>query len=111
MDSIINYVTFVFDKLVVILDSIKLPGSISLLRYLLSAIIIISIFKIIKLGYSEVESNVNHLNASKFAIYGNSNKLRKEQIIKDRSFANGIVAGTSLSRGDYDTARNFIDRS
>ena len=87
MNEIIDFCTFIFTKIVNILDMIKLPGSISLLHYFLGAIIIGFVFRLIKGGSTEFEQNTNFLNArliSGYASrYGNSNNERKQQLVSE----------------------------
>ena len=59
MKIIIDYFLFVVNKLVEILDSISFNGSASLLYYLLGAIIIGFIIKLIKGGSNEFERSFN----------------------------------------------------
>lgn len=96
MNYIIDYFIFIISKIIDILDGIKLPGSLSLLQYLLGAIIISFIFKLIKGGSTEFEQNTNFLNGriitgyAASAKYGNSNKDRRTQIVKQSKSNNNL---------------------
>ena len=89
MNIIIDFVTNIFTKIVDILDMVKLPGSLSLLHYMLGAIIIGFIFRLIKGGSTEFEQNTNFLNGRLFtgyaAKYKNSNNERKQDIVNSKS--------------------------
>lgn len=119
MTLIIDYFIFIITKIVNILDSIKLPGSLSLFNYMLGAIIIGFIFKLVKGGTTEFEQNTNFLNgrivSGYAAKYGNSNKERKNQIVKQKQINKnvnyGFNAGVAMASGDHATARDFIDKS
>lgn len=96
MNIIIDFVTFIFNRIVEILDMIKLPNSLSLLHYFLGAIIIGLIFRLVKGGSIEFEQNTNFLNGRILTGYGarytNSNNERKQDIVssvnKDVSYIN-----------------------
>lgn len=115
----IDYISFIFSEIVKILDSIKLPGSLSLLQYFLGAIIISFIFKLVKGGTSEFEQNTNFLNgrivSGYAAKYGNSNRERKNQIVKqnqiNKNVNYGFNAGVAMASGDHETAKTFISKS
>ena len=86
MNYIIDYFIYIISYIIDILNSIKLPGSLSLLQYMLGAIIIGFILKLIKGGSTEFEQNTNFLNGRivtgyASAKYGNSNRERKNQIV------------------------------
>jgi len=86
MNVIIDYANYVFGWIVDILDTIKLPGSISLLHYILGAIIIGFIFKLMKGSANEFESSMNFttgtLIQNKTSKY-NQNRKRKEQLVEN----------------------------
>ena len=88
MKIIIDYFLFVVNKLVEILDSISFNGSASLLYYLLGAIIIGFIIKLIKGGSNEFERSFNfssgEIITSTAAKYQRKNEERKKQIIKQK---------------------------
>lgn len=97
MTIIIDYFTFVINKIIDILNSLKLPGGQSLLFYLLCAIIIGFIFRLVKGSSNEFEHSMNFSTGTLFqrgtAKYNQSNQARKQQIIKNSSFRDGMVSG------------------
>lgn len=119
MEYIIDYFVFIVTKVINILDSIKLPGSLSLFHYMLGAIIIGFIFKLVKGGTTEFEQNTNFLNgrivSGYAAKYGNSNRERKNQIVKQKQINKnvnyGFNAGVAMASGDHETAKTFISKS
>ena len=104
MTLIIDYFIFIITKIVNILDSIKLPGSLSLFNYMLGAIIIGFIFKLVKGGTTEFEQNTNFLNGRIITGYA-----ARKQINKNVNY--GFNAGVAMASGDHATAREFIDKS
>lgn len=92
MQVIIEYFSFVVNKIISILDTLKFPGSSSLLYYFLGAIIIGLIIKLVKGGSSEFEQNTNFLNSRIIATgsskYKMSNDARKIQIEKEKNKVN-----------------------
>lgn len=88
MQYLIDYATFIFQKIVDLLNSIRLPGSSSLLFYFLGAIIIGFILKLVKGSVNEFEMQTNFLNGSTLqsatAKYVSKNRERKAQIIKEK---------------------------
>ena len=94
MNIIIDFATFIFSRIVEILDMIQLPGSLSLLHYILGAIIIGFIFRLIKGGSTEIEQNTNFLNGRLLtgyaARYTNSNQERKQNIVNSKSTPNWL---------------------
>lgn len=86
MQYIIDYAVFVFSKILEILNSIKLPGSSSLLYYFLGAIIIGFIFKLVKGSSNEFEGQTNFFTskiASKVGARYEDNRRRKQQIVDE----------------------------
>lgn len=88
MKIIIDYFLFVVNKLVEILDSISFNGSASLLYYLLGAIIIGFIIKLVKGGSNEFDNSFNFSTGSIITTavskYSKNNNERKKQIIKQK---------------------------
>jgi len=88
LEIIIDYFLFVANRLVSILDSISFNGSASLLYYLLGAIIIGFIIKLIKGGSNEFERSFNFSNGeiitSVASKYQKKHEERKKQIIKQK---------------------------
>ena len=88
MQYLIDYVAFVFQKIIDLLNSIKMPGSSSFLFYFLGAIIIGFIWKLVKGSVNEFEGQTNFLNGSALqnstAKYAQKNRERKAQIIKEK---------------------------
>lgn len=100
MRPLIDYFLLVANKLIEILDNLSFNGSFSLLYYLLGAIIIGFIIKLIKGSSNEFEHSFNFSSgtivttaASK---YSKDYRSRKQQIIKEKAFVNGMVAGNSF---------------
>lgn len=88
MKYIIDYATFIFSKIVNLLNTMKLPGSSSVLFYFLGGIIIVFIFKLVKGSSNEFESQTNFLNGaflrSATSKYSSKNKERKAQLVKEK---------------------------
>lgn len=88
MQIIIDYFSFVANKIISILNTLKISGSSSILYYILGSIIIGFIIKLVKGGSQEFELNTNFLNSrvisSKASSYKQSNIERKVQIIKEK---------------------------
>lgn len=104
MQAIIDYFVFIVNKFINILDTLKFPGSSSLLYYLLGAIIIGFIIKIVKGGSSEFEHSTNFLTpniiSTKASSYRMKNNERKQQIInKDNKLANDNMVYDHMSKG------------
>lgn len=99
MKPLLDYFLLVVNKLIDILDSLSFNGSFSLLYCLLGAIIIGFIIKLIKGGSSEFEHSFNFstgaIISSSASKYSKKNNARKEQIIKENAFRDGLIAGTS----------------
>lgn len=89
MNVIIDYFLFVANRLVAILDSISFNGSASLLYYLLGAIIIGFIIKLIKGGSNEFEQNTNFLSSrivtTGVSKYSQAHNARKQQLIEQQA--------------------------
>lgn len=88
MKPLLDYFLLVINKLVGILDSISFNGSSSLLFYLLGAIVIGFIIKLVKGSSNEFDRSFNFSNreiisnvASK---YQKNNEERKKQIIRQK---------------------------
>lgn len=88
MEFILNYFTFVANKIINILDTLKFPGSSSLLYYFLGAIIIGLILKLVKGSTSEFEQNTNFLTpriiSTKASEYRLKNQERKKQLVDNK---------------------------
>ena len=89
MNYIIEFCSYIFTRIVNILDSISLPGSLSLLHYFLGAIIIGFIFRLVKGGATEFEANTNFLNSrivSGYASrYRNTHEERKQEVVDSKT--------------------------
>lgn len=87
MTYIIDLFTSIFNKIITILDTLKFPGSSSLLMYLLGAIILGFIVRLVKGSSNEFESTFNFSTASivktKASSYRQNNDARKKQIVND----------------------------
>lgn len=84
MSYMIDLFTTIFNRIVNILDTLKLPGSSSLLMYMLGAIILGFILKIVKGSTNEFSNSLNTSNstiintaASKYS----NNTNRKAQLV------------------------------
>ena len=84
MRLIIDYVIFVFDYIVRILSTLQLPGSLSLLDYILCSLILITIFKMLKGGSGELtsffDSSLSSFEQKKYKKDA-AEKNRKEQVL------------------------------
>ena len=117
MNYIIEFCSYIFTRIINILDSISLPGSLSLLHYFLGAIIIGFIFRLVKGGATEFEANTNFLNSrivSGYAAkYANKHNERMKQVINQKkvndSFVYGFVAGNEFADGDSDIISRMAD--
>lgn len=87
MQIIIDYFTFVVNKIINILNTFKFPGSSSFLYYFLGAIIIGFIIKLVKGGSSEFEHSFNFDNnfvfSKGFSNYKQKHDERKQQVVKE----------------------------
>lgn len=87
MKPIIDYVVFVFEYLVEMMKTIKLPGSLSLLDYMLISLILIVVFKVIKGSGGEVnrffDSSLTSFKQQKYK-KDISEQRRKQQIINEK---------------------------
>lgn len=102
MQVIIDFFTFVSSKLVNILDSLKIGNSPSFLMYLLGAIIITFIFRIIRGGSSEFEQNTNFMNGriinNGLAKYKQGHSERKAQLVSaDKKLQNDNMVYGEMS--------------
>ena len=92
MQYIIDYFVHIINRFINILDSLKIPGSSSLLYYLLGAIIIGFIIKLVKGSSSEFEQNTNFLTpriiSDKTAKYSMDHKKRKKQVVDKKKVNN-----------------------
>ena len=86
MRLIIDYVIFVFDYIVRILSTLQLPGSLSLLDYILCSLILITIFKMLKGGSGELTSFFDS-SLSTFE----QKKYKKDAAEKNRKAAAGTT--------------------
>lgn len=114
MEIIIDYFLFVVNRLITILDGISFNGSASLLYYLLGAIIIGFIIKLIKGGSAEFEQNTNFLSSrivvSGVSKYQQVHKERKKQIIEQQKIKQSESVSKFLdSKFDFDVPNNNID--
>ena len=86
--ALIDYFLLVANKIVNILDSISFNGSASLLYYLLGAIIIGFIIKLVKGSANEFDNSFNFATGSIVksvaSKYAKKNDERKKQIIKEK---------------------------
>lgn len=92
MQPLIDYFLLVLNKVINILDSIKFNGSFSLLYYLLGAIIIGFIIRLVKGGSNEFESSFNFSTGSIFtgiaSKYSKQHHARKKQIVNEKDNTN-----------------------
>lgn len=93
MNIILDYFSLVTNKIIEILNSLKFNGSPSLLMFILVAIILGFILKLVKGSFNEFESAFNFSTGLTFqnaaVKYGNSNRIRKQQLISEKR--NNIV--------------------
>ena len=89
MSYMIDLFTTIFNRIVNILDTLKLPGSSSLLMYMLGAIILGFILKIVKGSTNEFSNSLNTSNstiintaASKYVF----TQERKRQLIEQAKY-------------------------
>lgn len=113
MQPLIDYFLLIVNRLIDILNSLSFNGSYSLFYYLLGAIIIGFIIKLVKGGSNEFEHSFNFSNSSIInsatAKYSKNNNDRKQQIIKENAFRDGLVAANSnYKQASYLAKRNGL---
>lgn len=114
MQPILDYFLLVVNELVEILNSLSFNGGFSILYYLLGAIIIGFIIKLIKGGSNEFEQNTNFLNSRIISTgvshYSQNNRERKEQIIRNEAFSGGFTSGYLFGEKDRKGATYFVNK-
>lgn len=114
MQLILDYFINVVNKLISILDTLKLPGSSSVLYYLLGAIIIGFIIRLVKGGSSEFEHSMNFSTGSivnsKASSYKQKNDIRKAQIVKEKSYKTGFKYGMATANTTLDDSFNIYTK-
>lgn len=109
MEILLDYFLLVINRLVEILDSISFNGSVSLLYYLLGAIIIGFIIKLIKGGSNEFEHSFNFstpaIVTTATSRYVKDHRSRKQQIVKQKAFTDGFTAGMTFTFKDEDNKK------
>lgn len=104
MSFIINYFTFVFNQIIDILNTIKLSGSSSLLKYILVASILGFVFRLFKGSANEFNTGTQFLNNRIFTSSVHYSSLshnnRKSQIVS-----------SSISNSDSDPYNGLFPKS
>lgn len=118
MNHVIDFFSFITTRIVNILDSIRIDGSLSLLHYFLGAILISFIIKLVKGGSTEFEQRVNFFNSKIDSAYSaryQSNKERERQVKEQKkvnhSFVYGFTAGMETAHGNSDAILSFADKA